>query len=103
MSLADAYRALLPLEVLEVRHEALVQSFDDEVARVLDALDLPWNDAVRGFAARAAARPRTPSDLQLTGGLSSAGVGQWRRYATLIEDVRPTLDPWAVRWGYDET
>jgi tetratricopeptide (TPR) repeat protein len=103
LSLADVYRALLPLEVLEVRHEQMVAAFDDEVARVLDALGLPWHDAVRDFAARAAARPRTPSDLQLTGGLSSAGVGQWRRYATLIEEVLPILDPWATRWGYART
>ena len=88
--------------MLEVRHEAVVAAFDEEVARVLTALGLPWSDAVRGFAARAAARPRTPSDLQLTGGLSSTGVGQWRRYAARMEAVRPIIDPWAVHWGYDK-
>ncbi len=103
MSLAEVYRTILPLEVLEVRHEAVVTAFDEEVARVLKALGLPWSDAVRGFAARAAARLRTPSDLQLTGGLSSAGVGQWRRYATLMAPVRPIIDPWTVRWGYNQT
>jgi Tfp pilus assembly protein PilF len=102
MTLAEVYRARLPLAVLEVRHEAVVAAFDEEVAGVLDALDLPWSDAVHGFAARAAARPRTPSDLQLTGGLSSAGVGHWRRYAARMEAVRPIIDPWAVRWGYDK-
>ena len=103
MSLAEIYRTILPLEVLEVRHEAVVTAFDEEVARVLEALGLPWSDAVRGFAARAAARPRTPSDLQLAGGLSSAGVGQWRRYAAQMESVRPIIDPWTVRWRYDQT
>jgi len=101
MALAEVYRSVLPLEVLEVRHEAVVAGFDAEVGRVLGALGLPWNDAVRGFATRAAARPRTPSDLQLTQGLSSTGVGQWRRYGALIEELRPILDPWAVRWGYE--
>jgi Tfp pilus assembly protein PilF len=100
MSLAGVYRALLSLEVLEVRHEAVVAGFDVELGRVLDLLGLPWDEAVRGFAARAAARPRTPSDLQLAGGLNSSGVGQWRRYGSFVEAVRPILDPWAVRWGY---
>jgi Tfp pilus assembly protein PilF len=103
MSLAGVYRARLPLELLEVRHEAVVAAFDEEVARVLAALGLPWSDAVRGFAARAAARPRTPSDLQLTGGLSSAGVGQWRRYAAQMAPVLPVIEPWAARWGYEKT
>jgi tetratricopeptide (TPR) repeat protein len=100
MNLAGIYRALLSLEVLEVRHEAVVAAFDAELGRVLEALGLPWDDAVRGFAARAAAHPRTPSDLQLAGGLDSAGVGQWRRYASHLEAACAILDPWAARLAY---
>jgi Tfp pilus assembly protein PilF len=100
MTLAGVYRALLSLEALDVRHEAVVADFDTQLGRILDALDLPWDDGVRGFATRAAVRPRTPSDLQLTAGLNDAGVGQWRRYASYLEDVRAILDPWADRWGY---
>ncbi|HSZ51319.1 MAG TPA: sulfotransferase [Caulobacteraceae bacterium] len=100
MTLAGVYRALLSLEALEVRHEAIVADFDARLGHVLDALDLPWDDAVRGFAARAAARPRTPSDLQLAAGLNEAGLGQWRRYAPYLGGVRAILDPWAVRLGY---
>jgi hypothetical protein len=102
MTLAGTYRALLSLEVLEVRHEAVVAAFDAQLSRLLEALDLPWDDAVRSFAARAAARPRTPSDLQLAGGLDSAGVGQWRRYASHLGDARAILDPWADRLGYPQ-
>ncbi|HEY2049872.1 MAG TPA: sulfotransferase, partial [Caulobacteraceae bacterium] len=88
MDLAKVYRALLSLDVLEVRHEAVVADFDAELRRVLNALGLPWHDAVRA------------AHLQLAGGLNSTGVGQWRRYARHLEVVRPILDPWVARGGY---
>ncbi len=100
MTLGMLYRDRLPLALCEVRHEAVVADFDAEVAKVLAFIGLDWDPAVRGFAARAQARARTPSDLQLVGGLSDAGIGQWRRYERQLTPVRPILDRWAERFGY---
>ena len=95
-----AARDRLPLAVHVVRHEALVADFEAELDATLRFLGLDWNDGVRDFAARAAARAVTPSDIQLRKGLSTEGIGAWRRYAAQLAPTRPLLDAWAVRLGY---
>ena len=100
MALAQRYRALLPLEVLEVRHEAMVADFEHEARRVLAFIDVDWNPAVRDFAERARTRFATPSDPQLARGLNAEGVGQWRRYEQPLAPVLGVLEPWAANFGY---
>jgi tetratricopeptide (TPR) repeat protein len=100
MNLAKTYRKCLALDLLEVRHEAVVANFDSELRRVLQFLGADWNPAVREFAKRARSHVRTPSDLQLTGGLSTAGLDQWCRYHTQMEPVLPILAKWVSHFGY---
>ena len=100
MTLARTCRALLPLAVHEVRHEAMVAGFEAEVRAALGFIGADWNAAVHDFAALAGATPHTPSDLQLRRGLNADGVGQWRRYEAQLAPVRGLLDPWAARFGY---
>lgn len=100
MTLAQHYRALLPLELHEVRHESMVEDFEGEARRTLAFVGADWNPAVHGFAERARARAVTPSDLQLTRGLNADGVGQWRRYALPLEPAMAIIDPWVAYYGY---
>ena len=100
MTLATRYRALLPLELQEVRHEALVADFESERRKVLEFIGADWNPAVLDFAERACLRPGTPSDLQLVRGLNAEGIGQWRRYEPFLAPSRALLDPWVAHFGY---
>lgn len=100
MRLVARCRAVMPISLREVRHEALVSNFDDELGAVLAFLDLDWDPAVRDFAARIGDRFRTPSDVQLKAGLSDAGIGQWRRYASELAPVQPVLARWVSAFGY---
>lgn len=101
MTLADIYRAKLPLTLREVRHEAVVADFDEEIGQVLGFVGADWNPAVKDFADRAAASVKTPSAPQLALGLNAKGVGQWRRYRDQIAPVLPVLAPWVARFGYE--
>ncbi|MGL4542688.1 MAG: sulfotransferase [Polymorphobacter sp.] len=101
MQIVQHCRLRLPLAVHTVRHEALVRDFEGEIGAALAALGLGWDAATRNFAARIGVRFRTPSDIQLTRGLSDAGIGQWRRYADQLAPVMPVLAPWVSAFGYD--
>jgi Flp pilus assembly protein TadD len=102
MHLADLYRQKLPLDLIEVRHETLVDNFEPEVRRICDFVGLPWDDAMRDFANRSNRRAiTTPSALQITRGLNREGMGSWRRYKDQMAPVLPILQPWVERWGYD--
>ena len=100
MSLALVAREKLPLDVREVRHEAVVADFDSEVGDVLAYIGAGWDPGVRTFADRVGGRTRTPSYPQLARGLNADGVGQWRRYEAQIAPILGRLEPWVARLGY---
>jgi tetratricopeptide (TPR) repeat protein len=102
MQVADRMEELASLETLAVAHEDLVEDFEREMRKVCRFLGLDWSGALKSFAGRVRSRGvATPSAAQLSRGLNSDGVGQWRRYASQLEPVAPFLEPWVVRFGYD--
>ena len=102
MSLAEAYRATLPLEVRDVRHEALVTNFESETRGLCDFLGVPWSSDIEGFAAKAKTRViRTPSANQIRRGLNTSGFGRWRSYEPELAPVLAILKPWVERLGYE--
>jgi hypothetical protein len=101
MALARTYRAVLPLDVLDVRHEALIADFDGGLAEICRFLDLSPEPAMADVAGTAGRRAvRTPSAPQVRAGLNSKGVGRWRGYADQLAPVLPVLEPWVRRFGY---
>jgi tetratricopeptide (TPR) repeat protein len=102
MQVADSMERLAPLDALAVRHEDLVEDFDREMGRVCGFLGIGWSEAMRSFSDRVRSRGvATPSAAQLTRGLNSNGVGQWRRYARQLEPMASYLLPWIDRFGYE--
>jgi tetratricopeptide (TPR) repeat protein len=101
MALADVYRALLPLGVMEVRHEALVKDFPGQLAAIAAFVGLSFDPAMTDIATTALARPvRTPSAVQVRAGLNRRGLARWRAYAAELAPVRAALEPWVERFGY---
>jgi tetratricopeptide (TPR) repeat protein len=100
MRLAAFARDRLPLNLIEVRHEAVVADFDGEIRKVLDFVGVPWDPLVREFATHVRAIPKTPSAPQVARGLNADGVAQWRRYQAHLTSVTPVLAPWVERFGY---
>jgi tetratricopeptide (TPR) repeat protein len=103
MRLIETYRGKLALDLVEARHESLVTDFESEARRLCDFLGLSWLEEMRGFAGRAATQNiDTPSGAQLAGGLSNAGLAQWRRYGRELTLVLPMLAPFVRQFGYPE-
>ncbi len=100
MRCAEIYRRKLVLDLYTLRHEELVADFDAQAEKVLNFIGVAWDPNVRNFAARAKLVASTPSAAQLAKGLSSEGVGQWRRYERSMRAVLGILEPWAARFDY---
>jgi hypothetical protein len=101
MRLTEIYRAKLPLDLYEHRYEDMIADFEGSVRRVCDFIGAEWTEAMRDFAASAAAEKiRSPSAVQVRRGLYSEGVGQWRRYSRHIDPALPLLQPWVKKFGY---
>jgi hypothetical protein len=94
---------LLPLQVHEVRYEAMVADLEAEVRPLLQFLGLSWNNEILDHQRTAVERGyiRTPSYAQVTERLYERASGRWTRYRSQMEHVLPILAPWAERLGYD--
>lgn len=101
MGMAQTYRRVLPLDLMEARHEALVEDFEGELAAITRFLGLEADAAMAEVAATAGRRRvRTPSARQVRAGLNRQGMGRWRAYADQLAPVMATLAPWVERFGY---
>jgi tetratricopeptide (TPR) repeat protein len=91
---------VLPLQVHELRYDALVQDFDATTKALCDFLELEWSPEMRQFNKTAERRGvATASAAQVRRGLYD-GTKQWERYKTQMEPVLPILQPWVERFGF---
>jgi len=101
MRLAQLYRAKLPLDIVQLRHEDLVSDFEARVRKACEFLGLTWQDSMHDFAKRAKSQAiTTPSSVQVIQGLNREGIGHWRHYRNHMAPVLPILQPWVERFGY---
>lgn len=101
MAAWTTYQSTLQLPCHTVRYERLVADFDAEAAAVADFLGLSWTDEFRNFSQTAKSKGvRTRSANQVTQGLSTDGMAQWRRYAEPLAAVEPVLARWLNAFGY---
>lgn len=102
MQLAAAYKSRLPMELIEIRNEDLVEDFDARIQAICDFAGIGWVDAFRDFARRSSDRQVvTPSAVQIKRGLGREGIGHWRNYEADLAPVLPLLNGWAERLGYE--
>jgi tetratricopeptide (TPR) repeat protein len=91
-----------PLDTCLVRHEDVVTEFAREMRRICAFIGIAWAPGMGDFALRTQKRAvLTPSTAQLVRGLSTEGVGHWRRYRQQLASVMPRLEPWVGRFCYD--
>jgi tetratricopeptide (TPR) repeat protein len=103
MHLTVRLSGVLMLDTCLVRHEDLVTEFAREMKRICTFLGIEWAPAMGDFALRTKSRTvLTPSTAQLVRGLSTEGLGQWRRYRPQIAAVLPMLEQWVKRFYYDD-
>jgi hypothetical protein len=71
--------------------------------RILEFLELPWQDEVLAPAARARDKRfiSTPSYAQVTQPVSTGSIGRWKPYAPHFTAVLADLHEYLDRWGYE--
>lgn len=73
------WREVLPLEMLDVQYEALIEDQEAMSRRLIEFLGLPWDDRCLAFHAQQR-EVRTASFWQVRQPLYASSVGRWRRY-----------------------
>lgn len=104
MGLWQDYTKSLPLRYHMIRYEDLIENMEHETRRLLEFLDVPWNDAVFDHVEHAKHRGLigTPSYHQVTQPIYKSAKYRWKRYARELEPVMGTLQPFIEYFGYAE-
>jgi hypothetical protein len=102
MELGLSLRRMLPMDVLEVRYEDLVEDWEPQVRRLLDFAGLPWDDQILGYLGRTQKQGLigTPSYATVVEPVHQKAVGRRHNYATAIASVGPVLKPFIDAFDY---
>lgn len=87
---------------MEIRYEETVVDLEAQARRVLEFLQLPWDDRVLEYHRRAREKHvHSPTYEAVTRPVYSGAVGRWRNYARQLEPFLETLEPYVKAFGYD--
>ena len=101
MTLAESYRRILPLNILEHRYEDMIADFDKSIRAVCEFSGIAWNVSMRNFSEAAnMIDRRSASATQVRQELYKEASGHWRLYKNELAPVLPILQPWVERYGY---
>jgi len=102
MDLYLHYRGIMTLDSIEVRYEDTVTDLKTQAERLLNLLDLDWDDSVLRFYEKAREKYiSTPSYTAVTEPVHTRAVKRWEHYATYFEEHQSTLARFVHEFGYD--
>jgi tetratricopeptide (TPR) repeat protein len=90
ISLTRHWDSALPGGVYRLHYEQLVQNFEREVRRLLDHLELPFDERCLAFH-ESAHRAHTASSEQVRRPINDEGLRQWRNFREGLEPLRRQL------------
>lgn len=94
--LMETWRERFGERFLEVDYEAVAADPEPHARRLIEFLELPWEDACLAFHESATA-VTTASAVQVRQPAHTRSVGRWRRYEASLEPMRRTLEQHGVR------
>lgn len=90
--LMDHWHTVLPGKILTLQYEENVVDLDNQVKRLLEFCELPWEDACLRFYETD--RPvRTASSEQVRQPIYTGSVNFWRNYEDKLEELIEVLEP----------
>lgn len=92
VALMAHWNAVYPGRILQVDYEQVVDDLEGQVRRMLDYLDLPFDEACVEFH-RTRRSVRTASSEQVRQPIYRAGVEQWKHFEPWLDPLKAALGP----------
>ena len=89
--LMDHWDEVLPGKVLRVHYEHVVADAEQQVRRVLEFLEVPFEEACVNFH-KTDRSIRTPSSEQVRQPIFTSGLDYWRNYEAFLGTMRANLE-----------
>ena len=87
----DHWNDALPGRILRVNNEDVIDDLEGQVARILDYLELPFEEGCISFH-KTDRSVRTASSEQVRQPINKKGMGRWKPYAKNLKPLLKTLD-----------
>ena len=90
LELMDYWRALLPGFIYDLNYESLVSDQENQIRRLLEYCNLPWDDACLDFH-KTRRKVKTASNAQVRRPIYRDSVALWKRYEKQLEPLRAAI------------
>lgn len=90
--LMEHFKSALDLPILDVRYEELVDDIEGQSKRMLDFLELGWDDSVLRYY-ESDRRVLTASSEQVTKPIYTSSIGRYKPYEPMLGDLKAALEP----------
>jgi tetratricopeptide (TPR) repeat protein len=88
---------VLPGRIYRLIHDDLVDNFEEEVGRLLEYLNVPFEESCLRFYETQ--RPvHTPSSEQVRRPINRSGFGRWRNYEPWLSELKESLGETLTNW-----
>ena len=91
IKLMNHWENVLPGKILRVNNEDVINDLEGQVLRILDYLDLPFEESCLSFH-KTNRSVRTASSEQVREPINKKGMGRWKPYAKNLKPLLETLD-----------
>ncbi len=96
------YKDKLKMDFINSKYEDLVSDFDNHILKILDFLDLSWEENLKNYRDTAYKRGKinTPSSSQVVQPIYKSSIEKWKNYEKFFKNSNQYLDKWKDYFKY---
>ncbi|MBO8206614.1 tetratricopeptide repeat protein [Prochlorococcus marinus XMU1406] len=96
------YKEKLKMNYITSKYEDLIEDFDKHILKILDFLDVTWDDNIKNYRNTANERGKinTPSSSQVVQPLYKSSINKWKNYEKYFKNSNQYLEKWLSYFEY---
>ena len=102
MNVWTDYKRSLNMKYITSKYEDLIEDFDSHISKILNFLDVNWNENIKNYRDTAYKRVKinTPSSSQVIQPIYRTSIEKWKNYEKYFETSHKNLSKWKSYFKY---
>ena len=102
MNVWTDYQKSLNIKYITSKYEDLIEDFDSHISKILNFLDVNWNENIKNYRDTAYKRVKinTPSSSQVIQPIYKTSIEKWKNYERYFETSHKNLSKWKKYFKY---
>ena len=96
------YKTKLKMKFITSKYEDLIDDFETHISRILNFLDVKWDDNINNYrnTARKREKINTPSSSQVVQPIYKSSIDKWKNYEKHFKNSHQYLEKWINYFKY---